>query len=218
MSYAYMKVLESAPGRYERGMRLLTLGRLGRMRDEIVGRLDPGERVLDLGCGPGALAVQLAQAGCQVTGIDISPAMLAQAEQRACREGVARRVTLRELGVGELDTAFGDASFDAVVSVLLFSELSDDEIGFALTQSWRILKPGGTLLIADEVRPDSALGRAATFLLRLPFVAVAFVLAQTTTHQVAGLGDRIGEAGFRMLDTRSYLLETLRLFAAQRAG
>lgn len=218
MSYVYMKVLESAPERYERGIRLLTLGRLERVRNEIAARVDPGDRVLDLGCGPGKLAVQLAHRGCQVTGLDISPAMLALAEKQRRQAGVEELVTFRELSVVEMEPALGDASFDAVVSTLLFSELSDDEIGFALTDCWRVLKQGGKLLVADEVLPDSALGRAVTFLLRLPFVVLAFLLTQTTTHRVAGLGERISEVGFQILDTRRYLMGTLWLYAAQKAG
>ena len=60
MSFVYMKVLESAPQRYERGMRMLTLGRLERMRQEVLEQVSAGDRVLDIGCGTGALAAMLA--------------------------------------------------------------------------------------------------------------------------------------------------------------
>jgi ubiquinone/menaquinone biosynthesis C-methylase UbiE len=56
MSYVFMKVLESAPERYDRGMRLLTLGRLERVHRDIAAWVSAGDRVLDLGCGTGALA------------------------------------------------------------------------------------------------------------------------------------------------------------------
>jgi SAM-dependent methyltransferase len=57
-----------------------------------VGRLaglKPGERVLDLGCGPGLLAIPFAQAGARVTGVDPEPDMLAAAEEEARRAGVS---------------------------------------------------------------------------------------------------------------------------------
>ncbi len=218
MSYVYMKVFESAPARYERGMRILTLGRLARVRRDVAARLAPGDRVLDLGCGTGALAVLLARKGCHVTGVDVSPAMLAQADRRVCEAGMQEQVTLRELGVVELDSAFDDASFDAVVSTLLFSDLSDDEIAYALAESRRILKPGGRLFVADEVLPDSAPSRAATWLLRLPFVVLAYVLTQNTTRRVVGLEGRIEGAGFRVLNIGDYLAGTLRLFVAEKVG
>lgn len=217
MSYVYMKVLESAPERYDRGMRILTLGRLEQVRHDIVARLNPGDRVLDVGCGTGVLAVLIAHRGCSVIGIDIAPPMLAQAGRRVREEDLQEWVTLRELGAVDLDTAFPDASFDAVVSTLVFSELSDDEIEYTLAECQRILRPGGQLLIADEVLPDSALGRVGTFLLRLPFVIAAFVLTQNTTHRVAGLGQRIKQAGFQVLDVEDYLAGTLGLFVARKA-
>ncbi len=217
MSYVYMKVLESAPERYERGMRLLTLGRIERVRTDIAARLRPGSRVLDLGCGTGALAVQLARKDCQVTGVDISLPMLARAARRVRQAGLEERVTLRQLGAVNLDTAFEDGVFEAVVSTLVFSELSDDEITYTLAECRRVLKSGGQLLIADEVLPGSVLGRIVTFLSRLPFVLAAFVLTQNTTHRVAGLGNRVEEAGFRILDIGSYLAGTLQLLTAEKA-
>jgi ubiquinone/menaquinone biosynthesis C-methylase UbiE len=216
MSYVYMKVLESAPERYDRGMRLLTLGRLEQVRRDIAERLKPGDRVLDVGCGTGVLAAMLARKGLQVTGIDISPPMMGVAARRLKEEGLESQVMLRELGAVDLDTAFQEASFDAVVSTLVFSELSDDEIAYALTECRRILRPGGQLLIADEVLPDSALGRVATFLFRLPFAALAFLLTQNTTRRVARLRPRITSAGFQVMEVRRYLAGTLQLFIAQR--
>lgn len=217
MSYVYMKVLESAPERYDRGMRLLTLGRLEQVHQDIVARVHAGDRVLDVGCGTGTLAVQLARKGAQVTGIDISPPMLSQAAQRVDGEALADRVELKEMGAVDLDTAFLAGSFDTVVSTLVFSELSDDEIDYALAECLRILKPTGKLFIADEVLPNSTLGRLGTFLLRLPFTVAAFVLTQNTTHRVAGLGERIAQAGFQVVERRKYLAGTLQLFIAEKA-
>lgn len=216
MSYVYMKVLESAPERYDRGMHLLTVGRLERVHRDIAARLNPGDQVLDVGCGTGALAILLAHKVNHVTGIDISPPMLSVAAQRLKEEGLDSQVTIREMGAVDLDTAFPDASFDAVVSTLVFSELSDDEIVYCLTEIRRVLRPGGQLLVADEVLPASLLGRVATFLFRLPFVVLAFLLTQNTTHQVAGLGERIEQTGFRLTGIRRYLAGTLQLFIAER--
>ena len=216
MSYVYMKVLESAPERYDRGMRLLTLGRLERVHRDIAARLNDGDRVLDLGCGTGALTAALARKGVWVTGIDISPPMLSLAAQRVREEGLEEQVELREMGAVDLDTAFPDGRFDAVVSTLVLSELSDDEIAYTLTECHRILRKGGWLLVADEVMPDSALGRVGTLLFRLPFAVAAFLLTQNTTHRVARLDRRIEQAGFRILEMRGYLAGTLRLFVAEK--
>jgi demethylmenaquinone methyltransferase/2-methoxy-6-polyprenyl-1,4-benzoquinol methylase len=211
-----MKVLETAPERYDKGLRLLTAGRWEQVCRDIAAGVRAGDRVLDVGCGTGLLAVMMARRGAHVTGIDISPPMLSQAAARVSESGFIDQIELREIGAVDMDTAFQDGSFDAVVSTLVFSELSDDEIGYALSEIGRILRPGGKLFIADEVLPDGALGRLGTFLLRLPFVVVAFVLTQNTTRRVAGLDERIAEGGFRMLAVRGYLAGTLRLFVAQK--
>lgn len=216
MAYVYMKVLESAPERYDRGMRLLTLGRLGRLHHEIAARLSPGDKVLDVGCGTGALAVLLAKHGCHVTAIDISPPMLGQAGYRLREVGLADQVTLRELGAVDLDVAFPDASFDAVVSTLVLSELSDDEIAYTLAECLRIVRVGGRALIADEIVPASIIGRIGGFLFRLPFAIAAFVLTQNTTHRVAKLRERVEQAGFRIVDASNYLMGTLELLEAER--
>lgn len=218
MSYVYMKVLESAPERYDRGMQILTLGRLERVHRDIESRLDSGDLVLDIGCGTGSLVAMLAGKGVQVTGIDVSPAMLAQAHERIGEEGLSDRVTLLEMGAVDLDTAFPGACFDAVASTLVFSELSNDEIDYALTECRRILRPGGRLFIADEVMLGSALGRLATFLIRLPFALLAFALTQNTTHRVTGLDERIQRAGFALQENLRYLAGTLQLFIAEKAG
>ena len=58
--------------------------------------------------------------------------------------------------------------------------------------------------------------RIATWLVRLPFALLAFLLTQNTTHRVAGLGERIEDAGFEILDIGYYLAGTLQLFVAEK--
>ena len=214
MSYVYMKVLESAPARYDRGMQLLTLGRVQQVYEAIAARVPAGAEVLDLGCGTGALAVQLARQGARVTAIDISAGMLEQAAERVQEEGLAERVALRQLGVAELE-GLADGRFGVVASVLVFSELSSDEIDYALAEARRLLRPGGRLLVADEIVPESAVGRLLSSVLRLPFVVLAYVLAQTTTHRVRDLEGRVSAAGFRVVEVVGYLAGTLRLVVAE---
>ena len=79
---ALMRFLESAPSRYDRGMRWLTLGRTEPMRDALadaaLGAARPGvaPAVLEIGCGTGALTRRLVHGGAQVTAVDQNPAML----------------------------------------------------------------------------------------------------------------------------------------------
>jgi arsenite methyltransferase len=99
----------------------------------------PGERVLDVGCGPGYLCAEMAEAGAEVVGVDPSPAMLALAEQRG--SGV-------ELLRGDaLSLPVADASFDAAVSTQVYEYVAD--MAAALAEVRRVLRSSGRLLVLD---------------------------------------------------------------------
>ena len=101
--------------------------------------LRAGERVIDVGCGPGYLCAEMAAAGASVVGVDPSPSMLALAEQRG--SGV-------ELLQGDaLSLPVEDGSFDAAVSTQVYEYVAD--IGGAFAEVRRVLRPGGRLLILD---------------------------------------------------------------------
>lgn len=103
--------------------------------------LQPGERLLDAGCGPGTITVGLARkvAPGQVIGIDVEESQFEGARKQAQREGL--NLEFRKASVYELP--FEDASFDAVFSHGLIESLSDP--GAAIAQLRRILKPGGLI-------------------------------------------------------------------------
>ena len=200
-TYVLMRILESAPARYDEGMRLLTFGRIDRAYDRLVSHVAKGMRVLDIGCGTGGLALRAARRGAHVKGIDINAGMLEVAGERIRRAGLAESVELVEQGIAELD-AEPDGGYDAVMSGLCFSELSDDEISFTLEQVRRLLRPGGRLLIADEVKPTAAARRWLLALARAPFAALAYLVSGQTTHGVSRLPERVREAGFRVQTVR----------------
>ena len=117
-------------------------------------RMMPEGEALDLGCGPGLLAVKLAQLapGLRVTGVDLSPEMLAQGREHAAAAGLRESVDFRLGDAARIP--FPDGSLDLVVSTLSLHHWSDpvavlDEIG-------RVLRPGGAFLVAD-LRRDLAL-------------------------------------------------------------
>ncbi len=117
---------------------------------ELLG-LPVGSRVLDLACGWGRHAVPLAQAGYEVTGLDLSRHLLAEAQEYAGRAGVEVRWVrgdMREIG--------WEGEFDAVLS--LFSSLgywlSDEEDLRVLRGARRALRPGGCILL-ETMHRDS---------------------------------------------------------------
>jgi SAM-dependent methyltransferase len=108
--------------------------------------LQPGVRVLDVTCGPGLYAVEVADRGCTVTGIDFGPAAVAHARQLAQNRGVASRCTFIEQDVRQMEVDI--ASFDA--SILLYGQLgvfTVDEAQSLLKKIARALRPGGKLCV-----------------------------------------------------------------------
>jgi SAM-dependent methyltransferase len=109
--------------------------------------LRPGERVLDLGCGPGFLAAEMALAvgpGGAVHGADLSPAMLEIAGRREPGPGAAPIELSRQ---DVLALALPDAAFDAAVCTQVYEYVAD--MPAALAEARRVLAPGGRLLILD---------------------------------------------------------------------
>ena len=109
----------------------------------------PGRRVLDLGCGTGALAERLLDAipGCELTGVDLSPRMV---------EGARVRLRDRaEVLLGDAERLpFHDSAFDVVVCNDSFHHYPDPER--AAFQAWRVLVAGGALVLGDVWQPAPA--------------------------------------------------------------
>jgi ubiquinone/menaquinone biosynthesis C-methylase UbiE len=107
----------------------------------------PAGKLLEVGSGPGRLAVRLAQeaSGVTLTGVDISGAMVERAARRAARAGLSERVRFEVGDVAALPHS--DEEFDAVVSTLSLHHWSDPASGLA--EIHRVLKPGGEARIYD---------------------------------------------------------------------
>ena len=194
-TYVLMKILESAPKRYDWGIRLLTLGRLDKIYDQLASRIKKGDKVLDLGCGTGALSLRAAQRGARVKGIDINSRMLEIAQIRADKTKLSPKIEFCEMGVAELGQEEAD-SYDVVMSGLCFSELTEDELSFSMREAKRILKPGGLLLVADEVKPKKIYKRILNGFRRLFLGAIVFILTQSATKALKSLPEKIRELGF----------------------
>ncbi len=146
-----------------------------------------GVRVLDVGCGPGYFARLLAEAvgpEGSVVGIDAAPEMIDYASRKARRLPNCRF----ETGTAE-SLAFPDAAFDLVVSSLMMHHLpAEGQLG-AVREMQRVLRPAGTLLLADFRMPE----RGAWHLF------ARFSGHSAMQRRVPALEPLIAEAGFTEL-------------------
>jgi demethylmenaquinone methyltransferase/2-methoxy-6-polyprenyl-1,4-benzoquinol methylase len=193
-----MKLFEATPDRYDKGIRLLTGGQLDKLYDRLIEYVKEGDRVLDLGCGTGALALRAAKKGAGVKAIDINPRMLDVARAKAKDAQLSQDIEFMEMGVAELGSE-RDHTYDAVMSGLCFSELTEQELEYTLNEGRRILKPKGLFLVIDETRPLSFLKRLFQGFFRSIFKLFVFLISGTTTRALINFPSKLEEAGFRIV-------------------
>jgi ubiquinone/menaquinone biosynthesis C-methylase UbiE len=215
MATIFMKWLERRPGDYDRGIRLLTLGQLEPMQQKIVEELvRAGSRVLEIGCGTGALTVAMAKAGASVTAIDINAGMLAEATQRVEKEQIDGSVDLQRMDAVMIDELFDPHSFDLIVSSLAFSEMSERGQRYTLKAARKLLAPDGKLAVLDEMSPESGLSRILFTVVRAPLQLITWLLTRTTTHPLRNFKSVLSYSGFDGDLHSTALAGSLRLYVA----
>jgi SAM-dependent methyltransferase len=148
-----------------------------------------GERVLDLACGTGTLAIGAVREApaVEVTGVDGDPEMLEKARAKARSSGA--EIQFDEGLSTELP--YPEAAFDVLVSTLFFHHLSTDAKLRSAEEARRVLRSGGRLVLADWGKPQDPLMRLAILPVRL---TDGF---DVTAANVAGrLPEILDEAGF----------------------
>ena len=146
-------ILHGAVG-YDLLARLLTFGRETRFRDLMLGvaNLQPGQRLLDVGCGTGTLAIaakrQVGEAG-KVTGLDASIEMIERARAKAASAGLE----ISFVKATAQDLPFEESQFDIVMGTLMMHHLSKPMRKAFAQEARRVLKPAGRLLLIDFARP-----------------------------------------------------------------
>jgi len=121
----------------------------------------PQQRILDIGCGTGTLAVQLKQLypDADLSALDPDPKALVRAERKAQRAGVTVKF---DRGYSD-ELPYPDASFDRVLSSFMYHHLRPEDKEKTLREAYRVLRPGGSFHMADFAGPESGHGFLAHF-------------------------------------------------------
>ena len=175
---------------YDLVTNLMTLGQARRLRKMTVDQalINPGDSVLDVGCGTGevTLLAKIRVKQGSVYGIDPAPEMIAVARKKASRKGL--EIDFR---VGVIEALpFPDSSIDVVTSSLMMHHLPQDLKERGLVEIYRVLKPGGRLLIADFMRPTGSF---------LNHLFIAFTRHQRLQKGIEDLQTLLKEAGFSQI-------------------
>ena len=147
-------------GTYDRYATVLSFRQDPRWRSFLASRLAvaPDETVLDVACGTGAVAVEVARRhGCRVTGVDQSPEMLAEGRRRVEAAGLGDRIELEEARAEALP--FDDAAFDGLTFTYLLRYVDDPAA--TMRELARVVRPGGRIAMLEFFVPPRAVPRAA---------------------------------------------------------
>ena len=186
------------------------------------------QKILDVACGTGDLTVALAAAsakGSTIVGTDISEGMMALVGQKAAKEGVISKISLKTADGEALP--FADGEFDAVTCAFGIRNFEHKEKG--LQEFLRVLRPGGKLAILELSVPDRRFVRGLYdiyFMHVLPLIggavsgeksAYRYLPASVHSFPSPGeFGGMIRSAGFSGVEVKSLSMGLCRLYTAVR--
>lgn len=168
--------------------------------------IQPGEQVLDIGCGVATTAVQVARShGAEVTAADISPIMQDLARTHVRAAGVERQVRVESADITALP--YRDGQFDCVIAeaVTMFVDRRK-----AAGELIRVCRPGGTVLATEFLwrRPPSAQAREIFMGQVCPGMQFDTLEDWVSIYAAAGLTDLATETGpFEMMTARGFLAD-----------
>ncbi|MBW2367597.1 MAG: class I SAM-dependent methyltransferase [Deltaproteobacteria bacterium] len=173
-------------------------------------KLNDSNRILDLGCGTGVLTRMIADrlnadAGGKAIGIDAAAKMIRVARKKRAGINCIFQVMAAE------SLSYEDASFDAVVSSLFFHHVQLDLKEKALSEAFRVLRPGGRLVIADMHVPSTWIGSLVSHVSRW------FFMQPQIGENIRGvLPDLIEKVGFQRPEIVATYFGYIALFSSRK--
>jgi ubiquinone/menaquinone biosynthesis C-methylase UbiE len=175
---------------YDKYMKRVTLGRENTLRRMTVdlARINPGDSVLEVGCGTGTLTIaakEKAGPAGSVYGIDMIAGMIEKSREKAKNANLD--ITFRPGSIDNL--SFPDNHFDVVMCSFMIFHMSEKVRNNGIGEIYRVLKPGGNLLILDISLPSGTLSRLLVkillgFMLRHDLVELKPVMESSGFSQI----------------------------------
>ncbi len=167
-----------------------------------------GKRILDIGCGIGGPALEMAQTfGAEVVGIDLEEPLIERAREAAERKNLSDRCSFQTVEVGPLP--FSDESFDIVVSCGAFTQTADTAALFE--ECFRVLRPGGCLSCYEWMKSEAAASDDMRYWLKLEGLTYALQTLDDYAEKarqcgLAGVETEDASAWYRRQVEREYRL------------
>ncbi|MCQ2281052.1 MAG: bifunctional demethylmenaquinone methyltransferase/2-methoxy-6-polyprenyl-1,4-benzoquinol methylase UbiE [Bacteroidales bacterium] len=220
-------LFDSIASTYDRFNHLLSLNIDKRWRRRAVRQLRQADHLLDVAVGTADLAIEVIRQNkaSRVTGIDISTGMMDIGAQKISQAGMSQSITLLEAGA--LEMPFADNTFSAVTCAYGVRNFSNLDQGLA--EMFRVMKPGGQLMILEFSYPQNAIIRWCynlffTHLMPLVGKAVSrnsgayLYFRQSVKNFIWGeaMAQRLAAAGFAQVSYRPMTLGITTLYMAQK--
>ncbi|MBQ0160555.1 MAG: bifunctional demethylmenaquinone methyltransferase/2-methoxy-6-polyprenyl-1,4-benzoquinol methylase UbiE [Bacteroidales bacterium] len=220
-------LFDSIASTYDRFNHLLSLNIDKRWRRRAVRQLRPADHLLDVAVGTADLAIEVIRQNkaSRVTGIDISTGMMDIGAQKISQAGMSQSITLLEASA--LEMPFADSTFSAVTCAYGVRNFSNLDQGLA--EMFRVMKPGGQLIILEFSYPQNVIIRWCynlffTHLMPLVGKAVSrnsgayLYFRQSVKNFIWGeaMAQRLAAAGFAQVSYRPMTLGITTLYMAQK--
>jgi 2-polyprenyl-3-methyl-5-hydroxy-6-metoxy-1,4-benzoquinol methylase len=181
-----------------------SLNQTVKSKEYLVGLVRPDTSALELGCGNGILGISLAKKGLSVTGLDLSKKMITNAKKRSKEEGL----TNIRFEVTDLLSYDTDEKFDYVVLPYILNVFPDEQsVSEVVKKAISHLKPGGHLLIADEMRPKNALLSICVNILRIPVFMFFMITTGMSYHKIHDLKNIMEKLNIEIIEEKRFLFQ-----------